>query len=193
MPEAVVADLGTGDGKAVLARAARQPHALVLGIDASAAAMADASRRVARPARKGGLANAVFVLAAAESPPDELRGAVDELTVQFPWGSLLRGALALNREAAAGIAALMAPGGRAVVLVAGTERDRLEDVPTARGLLDGGAAELRDRWEALGLELVELRPADAAEIEASGSSWARRLLTRDADRLVARLVLRRPA
>ena len=70
----VVVDLGTGDGRAVIERARAQPDALVVGIDASAAGMADASRRAARSVPRGGVPNALFVVAAAEqcrrnSPP----------------------------------------------------------------------------------------------------------------------------
>jgi 16S rRNA (adenine(1408)-N(1))-methyltransferase len=61
----VTLDLGTGDGRAILAAAAEKPDTLVVGVDANAAAMADASRRAAR--RK--LRNALFVAAAAEHPP----------------------------------------------------------------------------------------------------------------------------
>jgi 16S rRNA (adenine(1408)-N(1))-methyltransferase len=77
-------------------RARREPGALVIGIDASATAMAESSLRAARASRKGGLPNALFVVAAAERPPDELRATAAEVTVLFPWGSLLRGALALE-------------------------------------------------------------------------------------------------
>lgn len=58
-------DLGTGDGRAVLAAAAAQPDTLVVGVDANAAAMAEASRRAARR----DLRNALFIVAAAEHPP----------------------------------------------------------------------------------------------------------------------------
>lgn len=59
-------DLGTGDGRSVLAAAAAQPDVLVVGVDASAAAMADASRRAAR---RSALPNALFAVMAAEHPP----------------------------------------------------------------------------------------------------------------------------
>jgi len=62
----VAVDLGTGDGRAVLAAAAACPETLVVGVDAVAAAMADASRRALR---RDPLPNAVFVVAAAEHPP----------------------------------------------------------------------------------------------------------------------------
>ena len=187
-------DLGTGNGKAVLRRATREPRSLILGIDADARAMAVASRRAARPARRGGLGNAAFVVGAAEHPPDELIGRVDELTIQFPWGSLLRGTLGLDLEAAAGISALLAVGGRAVALIATAPRDHLAGIPTAADLLTDGMGELADRWHRLGLELVELRTASGDEIAASGSSWARRLLASGShDRLVARIALLRVA
>jgi 16S rRNA (adenine(1408)-N(1))-methyltransferase len=62
----VAIDLGTGDGRAVLAAAAGRPDALVIGVDASADAMVEASRRAAR---RGALPNALFAVAAAEHPP----------------------------------------------------------------------------------------------------------------------------
>jgi 16S rRNA (adenine(1408)-N(1))-methyltransferase len=58
--------LGTGDGRRVLAAAAAQPDTLVVGLDANAAAMAEASRKAAR---RSSLPNALFVVAAAEHPP----------------------------------------------------------------------------------------------------------------------------
>jgi tRNA G46 methylase TrmB len=62
----VAIDLGTGDGRFVLAAAAARPDTLVIGLDADAAAMADASRRAAR---RGAIPNALFAVAAAEHPP----------------------------------------------------------------------------------------------------------------------------
>jgi 16S rRNA (adenine(1408)-N(1))-methyltransferase len=62
----VAVDLGTGDGRYVPHAAAERPETLVIGLDANAAAMADASRRAQR---RSGLPNALFVVAAAEHPP----------------------------------------------------------------------------------------------------------------------------
>jgi 16S rRNA (adenine(1408)-N(1))-methyltransferase len=148
--------------------------------------MAEASRRAARPAARGGLPNALFVVAAAESPPAELRGVADELTIILPWGSLLRGALGLD-PAAAGIASLVRPGSRVVVHLSITERDGLDlaslDEPAA-------VADLRERWAGHGLRLDAVRPASPAELRATGSTWARRLRA-GADRPAWRLDLSR--
>jgi 16S rRNA (adenine(1408)-N(1))-methyltransferase len=77
-------DLGTGDGRFVLATASDHPDRLVVGIDASAAAMAEASRRAAANPRRGGRPNALFVVAGAEALPPELDGAAEWLTAWFP-------------------------------------------------------------------------------------------------------------
>jgi 16S rRNA (adenine(1408)-N(1))-methyltransferase len=134
--------------------------------------MAEASRRAARPAERGGFSNALFVVAAAERPPTELLGIADELTINFPWGSLLRGTLACDDAAARGIAALLKPGARLSALVSVTSRDTLElpamDEPDA-------AAELAGRWVNHGLQLVSVCPATEVELAATRSTWARRL------------------
>jgi len=151
--------------------------------------MAESSLRALRPPRRGGLPNALFVAAAAERPPAELLGTAAELTITFPWGSLIRGALALDEaaEAADGIAGLLAPGGTARFLLSIDPRDRL-DLPA---LDQGTEGELRRRWRRHGLELTSWRPATEEDIAASGSSWARRLRAGQA-RAAWRLDLRRP-
>jgi len=161
----------------------------VIGVDASAAAMGGSSRRAARPIRKGGLPNALFVVAAAERPPAELCAVAAEITILFPWGSLLRGALALEdaHGAAAGIALLVAPGGVVRALVSVNPRDRLA-IPIIEA---ADAAGVAARWLCLGLMLTAFEPARPDEIGASGSSWGRRLAT-GRDRRVWRLELRRP-
>jgi hypothetical protein len=53
-------DLGTGDGRYVLGAARKDPAALVIGIDANASGLIEASRRAARPVSKGGLTCPAF-------------------------------------------------------------------------------------------------------------------------------------
>lgn len=165
----MVVDLGTGDGRAVLARAIAEPRALVLGVDAAAPAMAEASRRASRR----GPANALFLAAGAESLAETtLAGRADLVAVTFPWGSLLRGLLGLDPAALAGIASLLAPDGRLDALVSVVPSDRF----TGLGRLDGSCEPaIGAAWAGAGLELVTMRPATTEEVTASGSSWARRL------------------
>jgi 16S rRNA (adenine(1408)-N(1))-methyltransferase len=158
----------------------------VIGVDASAAGMAESSRRAARPPRRGGLPNALFVVAAAECPPRELHELADELTILFPWGSLLGGALALDATVAAGIAQLVRPDGSVEAFVSVTGRDGL-------GMASLGEADRRalaDRWAIVGFELADFGPASSVDIDATGSTWAKRLGA-GRDRPVWHLVLRR--
>jgi SAM-dependent methyltransferase len=164
----VILDLGTGDGRAVLVRAAADPRALVIGVDPVAAAMAESSRRGARSG------NVLFVRASAELPPVELIGGVHELTVLFPWGSLLHGVLGLpgSEAAADGMAGLLRAGGRLISLVSVTERDHSVGLT---GLDEASIARIARAHGMRGLRLCAARPAAAGELRASGSTWARRL------------------
>ena len=166
-------DVGTGDGRAVLATAAAEPTTLVVGLDAVAVSMAEVSRRAAAPVRRGGLPNALFLLAAAEQPPAELHGLAGRVTVRFPWGSLLRGCLGADTTVAGGIASLLGPGAELELLLAPAARDRLEGLPSEP---DAIVADALRAFEPFGLHLAEGRVATADEIRASRSTWARRLL-----------------
>jgi 16S rRNA (adenine(1408)-N(1))-methyltransferase len=169
----VTIDIGTGDGRAVLQAAGGAPATLAIGLDANAASMAESSRRASRAAAKGGLPNAIFLLAAAEAIPSELHGIADLVTVRFPWGSLLRGCLGRDERVAAGIVWLLAPGGELELLLAPAERDGLEGLATEPGAIEAAAA---DTFARFGLVLVEAREASIDEVRASRSTWARRLL-----------------
>lgn len=88
--ESVLIDVGTGQGKFILDAAREDPTRLVIGIDAVAENMAKSARSAGASPKKGGLPNAIFVRAAAEKLPGPFEGLADELTVQYPWGSLMR-------------------------------------------------------------------------------------------------------
>ena len=182
----MIADIGTGDGRAVLARAAAEPASLVIGVDAAPWAMAEASRRAARR----GPANAIFLAAgAAELAGTPLAGRTDLVTVTFPWGSLLRGVLGLEPAVLTGVAALVGSGGRVEVLASIMSSDRVNGV----GTLDTACEPaIRCAWAGVGLELMSMRPATGAEIAGSRSSWARRLDPARGARPVWRLELCRP-
>ena len=166
-------DVGTGDGRAVLALAAQDPEVLAISLDANASAMAETSRRAARPLQRGGLPNALFAVATAEQPPAELRGLATTVTVTLPWGSLLRGCHGLDQAVAAGIRSLVAVGGGLELVLAPDARDHLPGVPTE---VPDVIAAARETFEALGLAFVDGRVASEVEIRGTRSSWARRLV-----------------
>lgn len=165
----MIVDVGTGDGRAVLRRAAAEPTALVIGVDASAAALADASRRASRR----GPGNALFFAEGAERlPGSPLCGTADLVTVLFPWGSLLHGVLGRDRAALAGVASLLTAGGRVEVLASVVPSDHVDGLDC---LGPDSEPAIRAAWRDAGLELRSMLPASTADVAGSGSSWARRL------------------
>jgi 16S rRNA (adenine(1408)-N(1))-methyltransferase len=113
-----------------------------------------------------------------------LCGLAESLTVNFPWGSLLRGVLGHDDDVLAGAARLLRPGAEATVLLSVVPRDGVPAVPAAD--------ELAAAYARHGLTLIEARAATPAEVAGSGSSWAKRLRAGTA-RPVALLRARAPA
>jgi 16S rRNA (adenine(1408)-N(1))-methyltransferase len=155
----VVVDIGTGTGQAVLRRARREPRSLVIGVDAEATAMADASRRAAVSVKKGGLPNALFVAESAERLPGALAGRADLVTVILPWGSLLRGILAPDTMIVDGLRGLLCRTGELVLFLSEIDRKQVD------GLVNRLA----------GLEAAEVREATESDVTELSSGWARRL------------------
>jgi len=156
----------------VLATAAAQPDRLVVGVDANAAGMATASRRAAAKPARGGLPNAVFVVAAAEALPPELDGVADLVTGHFPWGSLLRGLLHADPAVMAGLTRVMRPGAILAMLLSTTARDRGAGVVPIQAATLQALAKSYATW---GLAVTEARPATAADVAAAHSTWGKRL------------------
>jgi 16S rRNA (adenine(1408)-N(1))-methyltransferase len=130
--------------------------------------MAPAWRRVQRQR----LDNVLLVVARAEELPPALAGAADATTVHFPWGSLLRGVLEREAAVAGGLARITKPGGSVTVVLSVTDHERALGLPVPDERL--GQA-LAGGYAAHGLTLVEWRPATGQEVEATRSSWAKRL------------------
>jgi len=75
--------------------------------------MAEAANRATR--RKQ--ANLLYVQAAVERLPGELNGQADRITINFPWGSLLRAVAVPEVALLAGLAGLGRPGATLTLLV----------------------------------------------------------------------------
>jgi 16S rRNA (adenine(1408)-N(1))-methyltransferase len=156
----------------VLAFAAARADRLVVGIDANAAAMTASSRRAGAKPGRGGLPNALFVVAAAESLPAELDGVAELVTAHFPWGSLLRGLLGGDSATMTGLTRIMRPGAMLSMLLSSTERDRRVGVEP---ITEPNLRTLARSYAAWGLDVTELRPATAADVAGAHSTWGKRL------------------
>jgi len=78
-------DLGTGDGRFTHYMAEQHPCSFFIGVDACRENLRANSHRK--------LPNALFVIASAQSLPNELNGLISHITINFPWGSLLESLL----------------------------------------------------------------------------------------------------
>ena len=172
----LVLDVGTGDGKHVLAEARRRPDALVVGLDASADAMRGASARAAAKPARGGVPNALFIWASLEQLPSEIVG-VDEVHVLMPWGSLLRALVQPDREALRGAARACSPGaGFLISLNLHAWRPPVPEVgdvpePTPQAAL----ADLAPALSRAGWRLESADYLDEQEIADLATSWTKRL------------------
>ena len=158
-------DVGAGDGGYVLYRARTEPGTFAIAIDASPDALSSGAWR----AKRARLANAAFLIEGVERLPDDLTELANEVTIQFPWGSLLRGLLTADPGVMVPIARLLKPVGELRVLLRATARDGYADVAPE------SLSRIATRYAELGLELEEARLASPSDIAASRSSWAKRL------------------
>jgi SAM-dependent methyltransferase len=83
--ERVTLDLGTGDGRFARELAGRCPVEGVIGVDTAGANLREAIRRSPENAR--------FLVGDALALPEPLVELADQVTINFPWGSLLRALL----------------------------------------------------------------------------------------------------
>lgn len=81
----ITLDLGTGDGKFAFCHADNFPNHFVIGVDSCRENLHEHSRAK--------LPNLLYIIASAQSLPQELRGLVLHITINFPWGSLLESLL----------------------------------------------------------------------------------------------------
>ena len=132
----------------------------------------DGLRDGARAALRGRITNALLVVAAIERVPSELAGRADEITLNFPWGSLLRGIVRAEPAVLRGLAALARPGAPLRLLLSIGARDAASGV-RPEDLL--GIRLCAGRFADAGLWLERCQQATTDEVNASGSSWAKRL------------------
>jgi len=134
-----------------------------IGIDAASDTLAHTARLAARQR----LPNLVLLREPLEGVP--LEALADDVTIHFPWGSLLRGALAEDEGVFAAITRLPRPGGTLTLLLSLIARDGrapLSDVDIAR---------LVRAYQGRGFTLGESRSVVRADVDAARSSWGKRL------------------
>jgi len=179
----VLVDVGCGDGRHTVRWAERRPDALVVGLDAETTRL-DRAVAVARKRKLGVL----FVAAAAEYPPEPLRGRCAEIAVVMPWGSLLDGILGADPDVLHAVLGLGAPGATLDAVVNVRPWDAPESVDRKLAATPEPTAEHLERLAGVYAEMGwALDPAGLlsdAEARGLGSTWASRVVAARASQLL---------
>jgi 16S rRNA (adenine(1408)-N(1))-methyltransferase len=132
---------------------------------------------VAREARANH--QSAFLVEGAERLPRDMARVADEVTVYFPWGSLLRGVLDGSSSVVGPIACLIEEGAKLRVLLSAVGRDGVGEITPSV------IASRCPMYTEHGLHLVEAEWAADATVAESRSAWAKRLAVGRARRAVS--------
>jgi 16S rRNA (adenine(1408)-N(1))-methyltransferase len=174
----VLVDLGTGSGRFVYEAARRHPDLFCIGIDAAPGNVREYSARAHRKPARGGVANAMFARGAVEALPDELDGVATHVTVNLPWGSLLRAVVFADPLVMDNIRRMASPGAAVEVLF--TYSSRYEpQMMDELGLPEPTSAYLEESLEPAyaeqGIRVCSIDVLDNEAIRRLPLDWGRRL------------------
>lgn len=176
--EGVAIDLGTGDGRFAYSYAGKHPETFVIGMDPVHGAMREFSTRARRKPARGGLPNLLYIVASIEQPPPELAGRCDQIFVNLPWGSLMRGIIECDETVLGNLARLAVKDASLRIIL----NTRVFDNPVPLDVL--GLPEitvayaetvLRPAFSRHGFTLTEARFLAPEELIDLATTWAKRL------------------
>lgn len=174
----VIVDIGTGDGKFTYQLAKEHPDKLVIGIDPAQEPLQELSARALKKTAKGGLPNVLFVLANVENLPQELTGVANQVFINFPWSSLLRGVIKAEEKTWENIKRICKPGAY-VDLIFGYEPEHEQKVMNELGLpmltLEYLQNNLLSKLEQFGFQVLTCRPVDQNDLKHFPSTWSKKL------------------
>ena len=157
----IMLDLGTGDGKFAFYHADNFPNHFVIGVDSCRENLHEHSRAK--------LPNLLYIIASAQSLPQELRGLVSHITINFPWGSLLESLLNGDSRLLCGLESVASPCASVDV--------RLNSGALAEQgwSLEAGAEKIHDNLLYSGWKIDPPITMNADSLRNFPSTWAKRL------------------
>jgi len=157
----IILDLGTGDGRYVHHLANSFPRHFIIGVDSC--------RENLREYSRSKLPNMLFVIASAQKLPCELNGLVSHITINFPWGSLLRSLLNCDSNLMCGLALISHSATTMEVRLNG---GALVEVGTT---LEAGTERIYNNLLCAGWQIKEPEMMKTQTLQTFPTTWARRL------------------
>ncbi len=154
-------DLGTGDGRFVRQMSAQNHQDFFIGLDACRENLRETSRNCP--------VNVLYLIASAQSLPAGLNELAAQITINFPWGSLLRGLLDDDLALLSGIARIARPDAELTIRLNGGA------LAEAGWALEAGTLQVYERLQSAGFQTRQPQPLGAADLRACLTTWAKRL------------------
>lgn len=173
----IIVDIGTGDGKFAYTLAKKHPDRFIIGIDPHHTSLEDTSAQIYKKPAKGGIKNALFVLANVTNLPEELNGVANQVFVNFPWSSLLKGIVQVDEQVWAGIKRICQPGAHVDLLFgynAQHEQQAVGDLPVLS--IRYFTEDMIPKLERIGFTCFEVRKVPTDELKTYPSTWGKKLL-----------------
>lgn len=177
--DSVIVDIGTGNGRFVYKNARNNPKDFYIGIDPVAENMMEFSTKTIKKPSKGGIANAIYIIAAAEKLPQKLHNIADKIYVNLPWGSLLEGVVK-------GSAVIL----NNIVNIAKPPKSHVEIWFTYNNLHEAGEMSRRELpplsveyikdtlspiYKSCGIDIIEIDVVNNDDLKKFDTQWSKRL------------------
>ncbi len=174
----VIVDIGAGDGKFIYQMAKANPNLLCIAVDADLQSLCEYSRKSERKPERGGVPNAIYVVAAIESLPEELFDLADKITVHLPWGSLLSGIVHTEPDILSNLCAISKPGAELELLLSYSRKYEAHEM--RRRALPDLTMQLIEKKITPGLMKVGIRVTDCRvltneDLKKIPLTWGKRL------------------
>jgi hypothetical protein len=157
----IILDLGTGDGRYARAIAAKHPDWFIIGVDSC--------RENLREHSQVKLQNMLFVIANAQNLPTELNGLFSQVTINFPWGSLLESLLINDSKLMCGLKSIS----RSITSI--DLRLNGGALTVAGTTLEAGAEKIYENLLWSGWQIESPVVINATALRGFPTTWAKRL------------------
>jgi len=174
----IILHIGTGDGKFSYELARKYKNRFIIGIDSSKENLKDISTRIYKKESKGGLANMLFINANIFDLPEELKGIANQIFINFPWGSLLKGIVTADELTWNNIKKVSKKGTLIEIIFgydAQTDKTEIERLGLPEMNLNYLKTILLPELKLKGFEIKQLSEITSDNFKKFPSSWAKKM------------------